>query len=111
MDVKIKSERPYIRLFTKKRIEYFLKNAVNDPPLLQTNPDGSLQYQDIHSAFTDFLKQYKKMLDKYFPLVRLSRKKYKDKPWITNGIKVSIRHRNKLYKRYIENRTVTNEQN
>ena len=51
------------------------------------------------------------MLDKYFPLVRLSRKKFKDKPWITNGIKVSIRHRNKLYKRYIENRTVTNEQN
>ena len=49
------------------------------------------------------------MLNKYFPLIKLSRKKFKDKPWITNGIKVSIRHRNRLFKKYIEKRTDANE--
>ena len=49
------------------------------------------------------------MLNKYFPIVKLSRKKFKDKPWITNGIKVSIKYRNRLFKKYIEKWTETNE--
>ena len=41
--------------------------------------------------------------DKYFPYVRISRKSFKDKPFITSGIKVSIRKRNKLFKKYLDN--------
>ena len=37
------------------------------------------------------------MLSKYFPLVKLSRKKFNDKDWITEGIKRSIKHRNNLF--------------
>ena len=40
------------------------------------------------------------MLDKYFPLVRLSRKKAKNKPWITTSIINSIKHCSKLHKKY-----------
>ena len=43
------------------------------------------------------------MLDKYFPLVKLSRKKSKDKPWITSGIKTSIKRREMLHKKIKKN--------
>ena len=33
----------------------------------------------------------------------MSRKSFKHKPYITNGIKVSIRRRNKLFKKYLNN--------
>ena len=33
----------------------------------------------------------------------MSRKSFKDKPHITNGIKISIKHRDKLYKKYLNN--------
>ena len=41
------------------------------------------------------------MLDKYFPLVRLSRKKAKNKPWITTGIKTSMKHCSMLHKKHL----------
>ena len=103
-------DRPYVRLFTRNRINYFLQNHINGPPLLQTNSDGTLVNQDIQVAYPEFIKNYKTMLNKYFPLVKLSRKKFKDKPWITNGIKVSIKYRTRLFKKYIEKRTEANEQ-
>ena len=49
------------------------------------------------------------MLDKYFPLVKLSRKKFKDKPWITSGIKTSIKRREMLHEIYNEMPTEANE--
>ena len=33
----------------------------------------------------------------------MSRKAFKDKPYITRGIKNSIKHRNKLYAKYLDN--------
>ena len=50
------------------------------------------------------------VIDTHMPLVTLSRKRsrlYK-KPWITKGIQISILHRDKLYKKYLQNK---NEQN
>ena len=41
----------------------------------------------------------------------MSRKSFKDKPHITNGIKVSIRKRNELFKKYLNNRNEINEYN
>ena len=56
------------------------------------------------------LKDVITAIDTRMPLVTLSRKKsrlYK-KPWITEGIQISILHRDKLYKKYLQNK---NEQN
>ena len=47
------------------------------------------------------------MLDEYFPLVRLSRKKAKNKPWITPGIKASIKNCSELHKKYNARKTDT----
>ena len=70
-------DRPFVRLFTKSRIKYFQDTVPNDPPLLPTKDDGKLVHNNLQHAFSTFLKNYKEMLDKYFPLVRLSRKKPK----------------------------------
>ena len=39
----------------------------------------------------------------------MSRKAFKTKPHITKGIQVSIRNRNKLYKKYLNNPTDVNK--
>ena len=38
-----------------------------------------------------------------FPLVHVSRSRIKDKPWITKGLKQSVRNNNKLYRLSIRN--------
>ena len=58
----------------------------------------------------NLLQILKKLLDQYFPLVKLSRSKAKDKPFVTPGIKVSIRHRDKLYQKYLNNKNDINRQ-
>ena len=49
------------------------------------------------------------MFDKYFPYVRISRKSFTSKPFITRGIKNSIKHRNRLFKKYRNNPNEVNE--
>ena len=94
-------ERPYVRLFTKDKIRYFQEIAPNDPPLLPMEGDDNSEHTNIQLAFSTFIKNYKNMLDKYFPLVRLSRKKAKNKPWITTGIKTSMKHCSMLHKKHL----------
>ena len=99
LDNKKIKDRPFVRLFTKNRIKYFQETAPNDPPLLPTDVDGNLEYNNLQYAFSTFIKKYREMLDKYFPLVRLSRKKAINKPWITPGINKSIKNRSNLQKK------------
>ena len=63
-------------------------------------------------AICDILSRHPySLLDLYFPKVRLSRKKAKDKNWITIGIKNAIKHRNQLYKIKIKEDTEENVNN
>ena len=51
---------------------------------------------------TDFiLRTYRKLIDKYMPLRKLSRKekKFHFKPWISKGIKISIKNRDYMYRK------------
>ena len=43
-----------------------------------------------------------------FPSPGCQKKAFKNKPHITSGIKVSIKYRNKLYRKYLKNRTASN---
>ena len=79
-------ERPLIRLFTKKNTEKFKQNLsaefadINEQINLQENPNVNEIYKILYDKLIS-------LLDLYFPKVRLSRKKAKDKNWITIGIK------------------------
>ena len=64
---------------------------------------------DTNPSFNTFSTKFLALFDKYFPYVRISRKAFKDKPYITSGIKVSIRYRNKLFKKYLNNPNNVNQ--
>ena len=46
----------------------------------------------------DWYHTFVTTVHKIFQLVQLSRQWLKDKPWITKGLKISIKHKNQLYK-------------
>ena len=96
--------RPYVRSFTRENIESFTNNLHNETELISDN-----NLYDANAAYDIFSNNYLKLFNKYFPFKRISRQKYKDKPYITAGIKVSIRRKNKLYHKYIKNRNDVNE--
>ena len=54
---------------------------------------------DVDNLFSSFYNKFNKIVNKYAPLKALSKRKAKQlcKPWITKGLSVSIRIKNKLY--------------
>ena len=61
------------------------------------------------SAFDHFHKVLLMLLDKYFPKVKIKKKYNKRKPWLSEALRNSIRHKNKLYTRYKKVKSVHNE--
>ena len=58
---------------------------------------------NINDTFEIFHSKTMKIVDKHVPLVRKTRKEIKtmSKPWITPGIRNSIKVKNRLYKKYL----------
>ena len=81
INTKIKKNivRPYIRLFTRKKIDKFIADIPKLNPLLNTN-DNQLLSSNVHDSYNEFIKNLKIILDQYFPLIKLSRAKAKNKP-------------------------------
>ena len=93
MDTEVKKteERPLIRLYTKKNIEIYKENIAKEPPLLP-HPRSN----DPNLLLAEFTFNLNKMLNKYFPLTRTSRKKFKEKFPMSKKIESMIDRRNKL---------------
>ena len=68
-------------------ILYQQKNKITDNII---NADNS----ELYNSFENKLHY---LHDSYFPLIRMSRNKFRDKDWITEGIKRSIKVRNNLF--------------
>ena len=78
---------------------------------------SELQSIDWHSIFTSdsdpsdmscsFYSTLSDIVDKHVPLKQLFKKelKFQSKPWITQGIKVSIQVKNKFYKKYLKTKS------
>jgi len=80
-------------LFTEANKNRF----INDLKLI----DWNIVYNetDTNVAFNTFSNILQQLFEKKFKLVKQSRKKSKDKMWITPGLRLSSVHKNKLYKR------------
>ena len=106
LDIKAPSikDRPYIRLFSQENIDKFNESINSEQPLISTE-----ELTGTESSFSTLSANYSHLLDKYFPSVRMSRKEFKSKPHITKGIKISIKTKNKLFKKYLNNPTDINE--
>ena len=69
-EINTKKNRPWIRLFNKKNIKNFEQNIESEPPLLPFP-----MHNDVNIVLKEFSHNLNQLLNKYFPLVRLSRKK------------------------------------
>ena len=98
--------RPYIRLLTKRKIASYKAKFLEIKPLLSIN-NNEICTPDVNNCFTDFIENLGNIYNDNFPLTKLSRQKAKDylKPHITSGIRQSITDRNRLYKKYLENKS------
>ena len=99
----LKKDRPNIRIFSDKNKDKFkmlLTNVNWEQELKGVSVDEAmnLYYQKLHIAY-----------NKSFPFVKLSRRRAKDKPWITTALKKSIQEKQRLYKRYKFNHSTENE--
>ena len=79
------------RLFSLKNKEEFY-HAVST-----TNWDEIDRATDTQQAFDFFHNQLTELYNKHFPKVRIKKKYSNRKPWLSEGLKNSIRHKNKLY--------------
>ena len=111
MDLAIKSinERPLIRLFTPQKISEYLEKSKNEKPLISYENNININDNNLQNTYMELDTNFLELFNKYFPLIRQSRKQFKDKPYVTSGIKESIKSRNALYKAYIANPTEANE--
>ena len=104
-------DRPLIRIFTPNKIEKYRNEVVNENPLVTSENSINLEDNNPQSSYNEFDENLHKVYNKYFPLVKKSRKQANDKPFITNGIKESIKSRNALFKKYLDDPSEINKQN
>ena len=101
---KTKSMPRFIRIFSDCNIDKFKKViSVIDWQQLYV-------LDNVNSAYQLFIDLITRCYHTCFPLTKLSRKRSKDKIWLTPGLKLSIKH-NKLYKKWINSKTKTDELN
>ena len=100
LDLKIPTikQRPYIRLFTENNKKLFADNLLIEEPLINDS-----ELTEPNRAYDIFSNNYYNLYNKYFPFVRMSKKAMNDKCHVNSGIKVSIGHKDRLYKKYLEN--------
>ena len=69
--------------------------------------------EDPNYSFDNFYSSVEKLLNKHAPLVKLSKKEFKQqlKPWITSGIRKSMKYRDNLLNKYINCKNLENKEN
>jgi hypothetical protein len=96
-------KRPYLRIYSERNIAKF------QSLLHAADWSSVLNCVEPNAAYDKFIKIFSNAFHGSFPLVLQSRKSFKDKKWITAGLKVSIKHKNRLYKKYLTRPNQINE--
>ena len=95
-EIKTTKHRPFVRLYNEKNTERFLNNITSELSTINETIN-SQENPDVNDLYKMLFEKLRELLDLYFPKVRQSRKKAKDKDWITNGIKRAIKQKNSLF--------------
>ena len=102
-------KRPLVRLFTQRNIDKVQATLNCHPPLINENLNGTLLNDSVNEKFSNLTDNCIKSLNDRFPLVKLSRSKARDKPYITSALKVSIRYKDHLHNQYLNNKIPVNK--
>ena len=98
------NDRPFIRLHTERNKKKF------NECLISVDWKSILYDKDnVNDCYDTFISTVKLHYENCFPLTRMSRRAYKDKKWVTKGLKTSIHHKEKLYKKWLLTRNPTDE--
>ena len=89
-----KMSRPLTRVFGDKNCQRFIESMQAENWQALYEPDA-----DWYSRFITVVKR---KFETCFPLVRVSRKRIKDRPWITTGLKLSIKQSHRLYRNALQ---------
>ena len=98
-----KLQRPLIRIYSEKNIKKFTAALSSESWDFLTNT--TLSVADIYQLFSE---TFLRLFHSCFPLTKQSRKISKDKRWITPGLKISIKHKDRLYRKKLNNPTDSN---
>ena len=90
------NERPLVRIFGERNCSNFIQEFEKINWRSTFCNSTTLDWHEIYDS------NIGPIYDSSFPLRRLSRKRQKDKPWITVGLKISIRHKNSLYRKSLQ---------
>ena len=89
-NVHVSKERPMTRLFGEGQCLAFAENM------------RAFDWDSLYIPGVDwylvFITNVKHIFNDSFPVVKVSRKRQKDKPWVTKGIKTSIKTKHRLYR-------------
>ena len=84
--------------------EYKLIRIINEARTMRYvsrihNMDWSFldSFGQCQSYFSNFLRVFKKMYEESFPLTRVKIRYRNRLPWLSDGLKASVKHKNKLY--------------
>jgi hypothetical protein len=96
-----------LNVITKEVRDTCNRNMVKFRECLQNIDFSSvLNDNEVESACEKFLSDFSSLYKKCFPIKNIKKKYYCQKPWLTEGLKQSIRYKNILYKKYIKNPTI-----
>ena len=84
-----KDERPMTRLFGEKNMANFVRGMETE--------NWNKIYINGGNYYTQFITIVFRIFQRSFREVRVSRKRWQDKPWMTKAFKISIKRKNKLY--------------
>ena len=89
-----RKDRKNVRIFSDANKSKFKESLSN---IDWTN---ELKCKTVDEAMSFFYQTITKAYNKSFPILKLSRKRAKGKPWITSGLKSSIKKKHILYRRF-----------
>ena len=89
------NERPKVRLYGERNCQRFVE-------MMTTKQWDSLYIENV-DCYTAFINCVKSFYEQSFPWVTVSRKRIKDKAWISKGVKISIKQYHRLYKASLRN--------
>ena len=95
------------------RYTHDYSNLVQEDLLLDVQAiewENMFKENDINQIFDSFYSAITTTIDKHAPQKKLSKKgaKFQSKPWITQGIRKSIKTKNKLFNCYVRNKSQVN---
>ena len=98
-----KSEHSLVRIFSERNVNDFKSR------LSSVKWDHVYNCTDINDGYDYFESKISYFYQSSFKLVKLSRKKSKDKKWITAGLKRSSQHKNKLLQNWLHTKPLVDE--